>query len=470
MRNEGRSFFVSPRLLYLIVGGMAGLFFVVLTPPFQVADEFSHLARAYQISRGDIIASQDPKSGYPGGRIPRSWAQAYRATTAGMAFRPRRTTSLEKTRSAFGIEFRPHEESFVQFQSALYTPVPYLPQVLAAAAARLTDVPALAHLYLARLFALVAALALGWWTLTALPFFQWPMLLLMLMPMTLFQTASASADSFTNALSFALVACVLRGSMPDSRISRGEKARLIVLVVLVALSKQVYFLLAMLLFLLPERRFRDAKERWTFVSLGFLAALGAVVGWSLMIPNLLDAPRPGVVADAARQLDYIAADPIGFMRVLMHNYGVKIGQYYRQFIGVLGWLDTYLPNKIHALYGGFLVFMALADGDRGFALGPAKRATLIALTLAALIVIPMAAYVAFTPAGFDRVRGIQGRYFIPFAPVALLALHNRRFAGYLKPRVTAALVSLVLVVVWAATAQAFIQRYYGGIGRLTGWI
>ncbi len=463
-------FLYSPRWLYLIVGGGAGLFCALLTPPFQVADEFFHFARVYQLSQGEIIAPQQPATGYAGGRIPSSFRQAYAATTAGIEFKPDQKTSLAKTRAALEIALRPDDETFEPFRSALYTPVPYVPQVLGVAVARLFEAPALLHLYLARGFALAAALALGWWTLKALPFFQWPILLLVLMPMTLFQTASASADSFTTALSFALFACIARASVSNSPILRGEKTRLIALVVLVALCKQIYFLLAPLLFLLPARRFGGRKERVVFLGAAFVGALGAVVGWSLMISHLLTAPAPDMSVDVPRQLGLVLADPISFARILVLNYAAIGGDYYRGFIGVLGWLDTFLPDLLHALYGAALIAVALADGGRDFLIEAPRRFLLWGMALGIAVLIPLAAYLAFTPVGEQRILGVQGRYFIPFAPVVLLTLYNRKLAGLVKPPLMAALVGLFLVGVWAQTADAVISRYYGGIGRLMGWI
>ena len=463
-------FLYSPRWLYVILGGGTGLFLAFLTPPFQVADEFFHFARAYQLSRGEIIAPQQPETHYPGGLIPSSFRHAYAATTAGIEFKPDKKTSLTKTRDALAIELRPRDETFEPFQSALYAPVPYLPQTLAVAVTRSFEAPALMHLYFARLFALAAAMALGWWTLTVLPFFHWPMLLLLLMPMTLFQTASASADSFTTALSFALFAWIARASVSNSPILRSEKARLIALVVLVALCKQVYFLLALLLFLLPARRFKGRKDRWSFLGVAFAAALGAVVGWSLMIPHLLAAPREGLDADAARQLALVAADPVGFLRIAALTYAANGGDYYRGLIGILGWLDTFLPDLLHALYGVVLLVVAVVDGSREFHIDGPRRYLPWGMTLGIAVLMPLVAYLAFSEVGAEQIGGLQGRYFIPFAPAVLLALHNRKFAGLLKPPLMPLLVALFLVAVWAKTTEAVISRYYGGIGRLMGWI
>ena len=461
-------FLYAPQWLYMILGLGAGLFLAFLTPPYQVADEFYHFARVYQISRGELIASQDPESGLPGGLIPSSFRRVYEGTTNGIEFRPHEITSLARTRAALAIALRPDDETFEEFHSALYTPVPYLPQTLGVSIARWLEAPALSHLYAARLCALATALGLGWWTLRTLPFFHWPMLLLLLMPMTVFQSASASADSFTTALSFALFAGVARASVSASPISRREKIQLIALVVLVALCKQVYFVLAFLLLLPPGERFANTKDRWWFVGGGLGGALVAVLGWSWMISHLLSAPREG--AEAARQLGVVLADPISFVELLLADYSSKSVHYFQQFVGVLGWFDTFLPTALHVSYGGLLILAAGVGGESDFALDAVRRTMLILLALGIVVLMPLISYLAFTAVGAEQIIGMQGRYFIPFAPVVLLALHNRKFAGLLKPPLMAPLTALFLIGVWIKTADAVISRYYGGLPRLMGWI
>ena len=90
-------------------------------------------------------------------------------------------------------------------------------------------------------------------------------------------------------------------------------------------------------------------------------------------------------------------------------------------------------------------------------LDAARRAILIALTGFVVVLMPLISYVAFTDVGAEQILGVQGRYFIPFAPAALLALHNRKFAGRLKPPLPAALVGVFLLAVWAKTADAVLR-------------
>ena len=45
----------------VLIAGALGISFALLIPPFQGNDEHGHFARAYQISRGEIIGHTDPQ-------------------------------------------------------------------------------------------------------------------------------------------------------------------------------------------------------------------------------------------------------------------------------------------------------------------------------------------------------------------------------------------------------------------------
>ena len=91
---------------------------------------------------------------------------------------------------------------FVDFRnSALYSPVVYVPQAVGLALGRLARMPLLDVYYLGRLLNLVASVALCYWTA-----------LIALCPMFLFEQASFSADSLTCALAAAFCGAVLRES------------------------------------------------------------------------------------------------------------------------------------------------------------------------------------------------------------------------------------------------------------------
>jgi hypothetical protein len=56
--------------LVLILGAVAGMTMIVITPPFQVPDEGAHFFRAYQTSTGNL--KLENRGGLIGAELPRS--------------------------------------------------------------------------------------------------------------------------------------------------------------------------------------------------------------------------------------------------------------------------------------------------------------------------------------------------------------------------------------------------------------
>jgi len=60
----------TPEAAFLIIGALAGVLFILVTPPFGGADEPAHWYRAYQVSEGTFRAERDGDR--VGGLLPTS--------------------------------------------------------------------------------------------------------------------------------------------------------------------------------------------------------------------------------------------------------------------------------------------------------------------------------------------------------------------------------------------------------------
>ena len=103
------------------------------------------------------------------------------------------------------------------FVASIYSPVAYLPQAAAIAAGRAFGLHPLALMYLGRVANLMVWIALGYAAIRAAPDLGRPLLLLLLMPMSIFQAASLSADATTNGLAALLAAVVWRYATAGTR-------------------------------------------------------------------------------------------------------------------------------------------------------------------------------------------------------------------------------------------------------------
>ena len=52
---------VAPERIFAILVSVFGILFLIVTPPFQVADEYEHFYRAYHVSESHLMAEKFDK-------------------------------------------------------------------------------------------------------------------------------------------------------------------------------------------------------------------------------------------------------------------------------------------------------------------------------------------------------------------------------------------------------------------------
>jgi len=454
--------FLEPVWIYGIFGSLGGLALVFITPPFQVADEPNHFFRAYQVSQGELVGQVAPGEQYAGGLIPDSLSQTVSHLARDVPFHSEQKYSVSWLEGAFAMDLDPERDTFLGFSNTvLYSPVSYAPQAAAIALGRAFDPPPIVLFYMGRIAALTFAVLLGCWTLHIIPFFRWPLLLLLLMPMTLFQSASVSADVVTNALSIAFFGSILRGVADSSGpVSSARKIEWVALFVLVTLAKSVYVLLGLLIFLISADSFGSRRRQLVFLAIFFAVGMVAFAGWSHLANSVYVPYNPNRHTDIHEQLRLVAANPIGFLKIVAHAFMYQQEAYRHMFVGVLGWLDTHLPNSLLDAYALLLLLAAAFDGHPDVRLGLVRRAWVCAIAVAGLLGVSLSLYCLWCAVGSPVLDSIQGRYFIPLAPVMLLGLYNMVLAGGVKPWHKAAIVVPSLVLTWAITIHRLLGRYY----------
>jgi uncharacterized membrane protein len=135
------------------------------------------------------------------------------------------------------------------------------------------------------------------------------------------------------------------------------------------------------------------------------------------------------------------------------------GRFYAvSFVGVLGWLDTPLGSSVAAVHGLVLLLLAVAEANPAVALSVRTRAAILAIIAASVLVVVTWLYAHWTPVGRPIIEGVQGRYFIPVAPLAGALLYNRRLRLPVE-RWTPAIVGYAAALL-AYALYRIAERYY----------
>ncbi len=399
----------APEIVFLTIGAMAGVLFIVVTPPLRGADESAHWYRAYQVSEGRLVAER--RQDRVGGFLPKSL----------------RITADDRPWRGAQASLRADERAFLDFRNtALYAPLPYLPQAIAIAAWRGVGVPPLTLFYLARAAGLAAALTLTLLAIRVTPLGKWTFLLLALTPMAIRQMSLVTADSVTHAACLLFIGLCLRIALVQG--TRGETESTAVLglgAFVVALSKIAYAPLS-LLALLPQTE-GDGARRAGWLRAGVAIALGVagIAAWLWLIRDLYAAQRIAPDADPGRQLAFILVDPVSYGYVLLADVADNGVKYVWQGLGY----EWTFPTALAWPHLGVLIVVAILDGRGEAGLGRWTRGLLAVVAVATYVLITTMNYLAWSPIGAASVSFVQGRYYIPIVPLLLLLLSSRRLAS-----------------------------------------
>lgn len=430
MMNKFRD--INPQTAFLIIGLIYGLGFLLATPAFQVPDEYEHFYRALYVSEGHIVPEK--LGNISGVYVPESVKTT--SNTVNEEWHSFIMDRKNKTDLAPLLDLPFNSKNMVfedisRIAVITYSPVPYLISAFAIDIGKLFNLSPLVLLYIGRLANLLAWIFLTYLAIRITPVHKWVFLMLALIPMTLFEAASLSADSFLLGLSFLIIAIFFKFAFDGDKkkISIKDIYILFILLLLIALAKSNYFLLLFLIFLIPKEKFGNRKN--IFLVTGFLfLAIGAVVGiWYLLTKGLYVPIVPQV--SISGQLTYILGDPFRFPYVLINTFIERGLSYQLLFVGNF-WLDIPLPMWWLGTYLITIIPVALLDKNK---MNITRNQKLISAVIFIVNFIAACAlvYITWTSVGQNIIDGIQGRYFIPILPLLFLLLYRiRDFENYYK--------------------------------------
>ena len=452
-----------PERVFLSVGLIMGITLVFITPPLQVADELAHFLRAYQVSDGRIFAIQE--GDHAGGYIPKSILN-WRDETEESIPIPYSTREdpgdhlnlSEDILSKINDDLNIADKEFFGFNSsAVYSPVPYIPQAVGINIGKLFSLSPLAIFYLGRLTNLFVAITLIYFAIKYTPILKWSMLLLGLMPITIFQLASLSADGFTISISFLLISLILR--LTFSKVSKITSKSIFIIFIcatLLALSKQAYIIIPFLISIIPVKKFKSLRH-WFFAvgAVAFLSVLPSLL-WTLYAKDLYD-PANQVRIDYQR--NYFLENPLKVAYQFFNNYYQDRSSVFDPTIGILGWGDTKLSFLFHIYPFSLLLFLvACFDKQKDIFIGVITKVKVALIVILNIFLITLTLFIFWTDPDAYGAAGITGRYFIPFLPLVSLLLYNKTL--YCKNKNFQLFVFLFVVYSALVTILELIRTYY----------
>ncbi len=436
-------FNLKPERSYILLAVVFGLVMVFVTPPLQTPDEAVHLERAYMLSEGRLSNSAQE---FPSSIIKLN------DIFARLNFNPDEKTSKKEILSALTI----NQEPGIRTKSgALEFIIPYIPQAIGIFFGRISGAPILILLYIGRIMNLLVSVLLVYFAIRWTPFFKWIFFLVGMMPKTLFLFASVSKDGFTISASLLLISLFLFYAFSSKeKLGTRDFLKICFFSLLSTLSKIPNVVLVFLFSLIPVRKVGSLKKylvvflilmlvvfipffsgpairgiaREIRFSSGTVHALPPVSKESpgiVSIEKMADTLSKSGIINEKEQIKYILEDIPRYIRLEIKTiFSVQGKGILNGFVGVLGWLDTYLPMWLTNSYLFILLLAAFLNSEPGIKIDWKNRIVLLLVLIAAVTIIETGMYMAATVVGTNRIYGIQGRYFIQFAPLFLILFYN----------------------------------------------
>lgn len=448
------------RALFLWIAAPAMLLLCLLTGPFEAADEAAHFLRVVAISEGDLLPGVSPPDApkeAAGAAVDAAAADLALASADITGFADHHYSLAElrrkgEARAGGGTKFAAHSNT------AIYPPFLYAVSAFATVVARALDLPVLWWLYLGRLANTIVAIGIVQMSLRRAGDTGLGLLVIAGLPITLFQTASVSADALLFPLFIAYAVMLLRLARGDRTAPR-ETVALAATMVAICAGKLAYLPLA----LLPPVAARLGDGWWSrrAIALAASTAFTALVwlAWAYVVRDKVFSIRPNVTIDALAQLRGLLADPVAALGFFGHAMATLSPRLVIQAVGTkLGWTDLSMPAwLIYPL--PFIAAAAALPAARPEYRRPFLTVAALVLALACYCAVFLLIYLQYNAVGAPTIVGVQGRYFTPLAILVLALLPRRRVSPNNMARIWAA--TSVIVLLSTITTLTWVwQRYW----------
>jgi uncharacterized membrane protein len=449
---------------FVFYGLIAVGILAINVPPFQIPDEAEHFKRAAQIAHGELIAFRFSTLNAAGEQQLTAGGHVDPALLA--AYEPFQKIIFHTDARVMRGDWAPGirwsgTQALQRFpNTAAYPPFFYLPSALGVRLGELAGLTVLKTLTVSRLLTGISAVVVGAVAI-ALAGGAAPWLFVILtLPISLSQIASASQDSLLLTCSALAGALFIRASRSPDGVATNELVKLTIVLSLIAVARPPYATLALMLIALPK-----VSLQTRFLAIAAIAT--CVVLWSGIVAatSLTNYGASIVGADPAAQIEQLK-NPLIIIAVAFRTVITHGREYLVEFVGQLGWLDVTLPPIYHIAARITLIVGLLATilGLGGVHVTLTRRliiATVLLLSVAGLFFM---VYVTFNAPGNPTVDNVQGRHLLPIAlsgAILLSGLASNRWQPLLYVGLTSMLIAFPVVTISVVT-RAVVLRYYLG--------
>lgn len=429
--------------VFLLLALLGGIGFAVINPPSQESDGWEHYLRSIDVSYGNILAPFLNITHQENVIIVPENVNSFQF----QVIEPNLQMGSLYVENIKQMEFSTHSRE-MKYES-IFVSLFYLPQGLGLFLGRSLGLHMYGAVLLARLLNLFSYIGLTFFAIRWIPCHKNLLMLIALLPISLFQSASCSPDALLHGLSFLFLAvCLNFAYVTEVSLKMYHGLILGVLLSLLFLCKYIYIFMGLLVFLIPVTRFGGKRE---YAKAFFLALIPLVSIIVLMLPSLTGSVQMSAGhQEGMTQLQFVLSNPLAFVKMLISTF-VNNFEFYVERLNVLGWLN-YSLGPLTVVIPCFMTAVGIMDTNAA-AVNHITRKDRVLLLLAAgscIAAMMLGLYISdgrINPVGSGNILGVQGRYFIPMLALIFIAFSSKKLSNQINffTMKTAAVIGIALL-------------------------
>lgn len=410
--------------LFLLVAIPIGLCFLVFMLPDFIPDEPAHFYKTYLTSNFDFSINTSVS-------VPSDY-EVFKITNYNDLWNQLFTSSN-------------YSSNLVEGSATAYSFILYLVPSVGVMIAKLFSLSIYMAYFLARMFNFILFLFLGYKTIKLTPYGKLIFFVLLLNPMMIHQAISVSADVLINAVLIFFIAYVLHIKFREENLKTKDLIILLIFLLFILVSKYAYLPLFGLVLIF----FDKIKKLSVKTICVFLLGCGGMFIIYILLNKLTYFEFNGLeqlpqsLINPTEQMKYLLSSPFNFINMIINTL-LQVGNFYWfSFFGrYLSWLDLHNSYATYLYIALFFASPFIKEEKRKF--GNISKVWLIVLFSGLLSMIVLGLYLTWTPVGSAVAAGVQGRYFLPFAILPLLALSGKKKLIISNPQRT--IIGLLLII------------------------
>ena len=400
--------------IFLLIASFLGIFYLVLSPLFTGSDEHNHYYRIYEISEGIMVT---PTKKVVGSILPSSLENTFViGGGSNTIIKYRNIKDMIKiplesnVTKQYGVEWTNDYSN-----TALYSPVQYLPHTLGFMIAKLFKLSPYYIGMFGRVFNLISYLIIGYLCIKILPKYKLFYLAILLSPNMIQCATTLSADAFTNVIFMLILALIYKIKADNKTITKSTLSILSILCIVISLCKIVYLPIVFLVLLISKNNYKyGKKEKYIYSIILILLSCFVSLYWMNFTKGVF------VISYDKNTLQkaFIFKHLFEYFSIFLRTISTYFSKYVEcLFVGTTMYhSQVQMPSLVSWIYVIIVaVTLFLSDNSKDFKSLDKWFISIIAILIMGLI--STAIYVQCTAQYFSiahkTVEGIQGRYFLP---------------------------------------------------------